>query len=92
MKILIDDNLVFEDGCRGMTYIEYPDAVPEQCRITDPQVLALELQYAPIQGVMGYRLTQEKELADGSMEVVQEFWLPPDTAYALYAHWREMDG
>ena len=89
-RVLIDDNQVHPDGCKMLTFIEYPGQSPDTAKIADPDVLALELQYAPI-GISGYRLVEEKQLADGSKETTQEFNLAPDIAYALFKHWEDLD-
>lgn len=91
MKFLIDNNLVCESGNIAETYIEYPDSQPAQGQITDVQTLMLELSYAPIKGIEGYRLIEEEVMPDGSRKVRQEFNLAPDVAYALFKHWEQLD-
>ena len=90
-RVLIDDSLRYPDDCKGRTWIEYADSIPDVAHISSPEVLALELQYQPISGIPGYRLVEEKTLADGSIEVVQEFDFAPDVAYSLFKHWEEID-
>jgi len=90
MKVLLDDSLTYQDGCQGITYIEYKDSTPE-AGIETPEVLLLEFQLGPIKGILGYRLIEEKIRPDGSTEVMQEFNLAPDVAYALFKHWEELD-
>lgn len=91
MRILIDDSLFLESGNKAETYLEYADTQPPECSVSNPDVLAMELSYAPIKGISGYRLVEEEILPDGSRNVTQEFILAPDIAYALFKHWQALD-
>lgn len=90
-RILIDDSLRLQSGNIAETYIEYPDSQPDQLKIDDVDVLAMELTYAPIRGVQGLRLVEEEVLPNGTRRVTQEFNLAPDTAYSLFSFWRQLD-
>lgn len=87
IRILIDD-CITNDGCKGETYIEYPADIP---KLDNTEKLILELQFASIKGVSGYRLVEEKVLLNGDRQVIQEYFFAPDTAYALFKHWKELD-
>lgn len=90
-RFLIDNNLICDSGNIAETYIEYPDSQPAQTQITDVQTLVLELSYAPIDGVEGYRLVEEELLPNGSRKVRQEFNLAPDVAHSLFLHWQKLN-
>lgn len=83
MQITIDNNLVYPDGKRGRTYLQYPTDhldVP-----TSTEAIALELNYSgSISGIPGIRLIEERE--DG--EIMQEFCLAPDIFWALIEYMR----
>lgn len=88
MKTLINDSIRYPDGSCGKIWIEYPDSLPPEAGTSDPDILGVELQIKPI-AITGYRLTEEKILPSGEIETVQEFFMSPDSACALFEHWKE---
>jgi hypothetical protein len=91
LKYLIDNNLTLESGNKANTYIEYFEQ-PSVVQIADPDVLLLELGLNPlVEGINGFKLTEEEILPDGSIKISQEFLFAPDIAYSLFVHWKEID-
>lgn len=89
-RIILNDSLRYADGGAGKTVVIYTQP-PEVIEKVTSETIGLELSYAPISGVPGVIVREEKHTSDGRVEIMQEYCFPPDILYALYAHLEEVD-
>ena len=93
-RILLDDNIVYEDNTKGKVYLEIP-VYPNSLEGITKEKLILEMNFSENNSlpclVESHRLVEEKHLENGEVEVVQEFWLSPDAAYVLFLKFLKTD-
>jgi hypothetical protein len=85
MKIILEDNLILQNGNKAITSLIVPDENPS---IPEELILS-EISCNPV-AIEGFILKQE-ELTENGIKSIQEFILSPDLFYTLYETMKELD-
>lgn len=84
IKILLDDNIRYGDSKDiGRTYLECPEQ--ELVSIGENTTLVGEVVIPSQFVVQGFRIVEERINANGESKVIQEYSIPPDIMYSLFA-------